>query len=147
MLRQLAECGLAPRWRLIAVVKKQGDIGQSAGCIAPQFVGQGHLWCEQKNAFASGQTGLGKLKVDGGFATAGYTKQQTRGCRVLAQGFKHALKRRVLVVIKTEWGRRRGQQTLLGGINNIIVKAALARKVYVPGFKQGVQGRGNGLPQ
>ena len=44
-------------------------------------------------------------------------------------------------------GRRRGQQALLGGINNIVIKAALARKVHVAGFKQGVQGRGNGLPQ
>lgn len=129
------------------MVKKQGGIGQGTGYVAPQLVGKGYLWCKQHNAFASVQTGLGKLKIHGCFTAAGYAKQQARGRRICVQGSQHALERRVLVLVEAEGGRRRRQQALLCGINHVVVQPALAREVDVPSLEQGVQGWSNGLTQ
>ena len=132
---QTAEDLLPSCRRLVAMIEKQGHMGQDAGRIPAQLAGKSHFGSQQEDAPALLHAMPDQLQIDSRLAAAGHPKQQDRCGPLRLQRSTQGLQGPLLVCIELK-GPGRGRKQLVSGLIGLRVAQS-----HEAGLQQRSQGR------
>ena len=116
---QPAEDGFPAHLALVAVIKNDFRVGEGAGRVAAQLVGDGHFRRQQEHAFPQGKGLARSRQIDGRLARARDAVQKPLGRFAASERFCDVGRCLFLIVVEFERAVRGRQEGLVYGLGTV----------------------------